>query len=1026
MASCGFTAQSEQLQFAQVSSTEPILDGTNHLYGDLCHLCEKLNDITRSFCDQHEVVLSALKRVAADSHKQRCSSQSFAGQDKLPKSKRSNDETGEENEMASRRSMLLDRTQEFEGMTTSTMVQPEVSEETKQLSTGQAIRFELDEGAIPPVAPQNLQEKTTVTDSGHVHEEAEKSKVETVDDCLKEKGTVGGTLSHFSHFESENVIKTRPANSTPVDDSPMDKFPSTIPKTWVPSGCPDVAFVLRPAWQSKIDLARVNGRVVTRNFVSTGLRATPMNSGVSLDRIHSHFIVPFRPDSTIRMTWDLLLICCLLWDILVTPLDICFNLPDTTLLLSVTAAIRIAWTIDLVLCFCTGTYDDYGKLIMTARIVIKNYVTTWFIVDIMVISVDWLFFFLFVAGAEGGSSNGFAPATIMRLSRLVKILRTLARMWRLARSHLIPKMLFEVMLLDSRTMSAFGGVVKSFGIVFIFFHYVACLWFAISSPRDSLPEDTQIPEKYMVSMQWALQNLYGLNERSVNSVEGCYSIAVVFWSFILINVLVAKVTLSVSLLESSNLVHEQTACNRFLKRRHISVDNSVRMKLVIRSRHCSGARAILEEETRLLQLLPKALQYDLHSEVRGPFLMKHKFLAFLDKINMRLTRQIAHEAIEEVEVTDTERVFHVGDACRRALLHRRGCFEYEFDPPTLRRSSVSLQADRGGETRIEHVSKGQMISEIVLWTEWEHPGTLTATTDSILFAIDYEIFGDVVRQHLHAIIHAVKYGKRFICLVNSSEDNRTDLFDYTYTGPELEPQQTSPFQHFIFLSHYKQEAGTEATLLYEELTQLVQADPLHPANELVTPIFVDSEGLDDLQNLTMHVAQSDCLVLLLTSNVLSRPWCLIEIVTAYRAEVQIVPVEVQSRRFAYEYPDDSFYTKFLMGATLSASDISLLRCTGISLEDCATAIRETFTKIACPFSPHKSRLVRQAEMLGILERIRVAPATSISMGMNHRRTITFRGWRTDLETERQTSMDAGNVALGPASEESASVATATL
>jgi hypothetical protein len=89
-------------------------------------------------------------------------------------------------------------------------------------------------------------------------------------------------------------------------------------------------------------------------------------------------------------------------------------------------------------------------------------------------------------------------------------------------------------------------------------------------------------------------------------------------------------------------------------------------------------------------------------------------------------------------------------------------------------------------------------------------------------------------------------------------------------------------QYCCFLSHYKREAATEARLLQLELEKVLGG-----------PVFIDSDDLKDLRLLTHHVRNSDVLVLLLTENFLTRPWCLIEIWTAINEGIPIVALNVR-------------------------------------------------------------------------------------------------------------------------------------
>jgi hypothetical protein len=64
------------------------------------------------------------------------------------------------------------------------------------------------------------------------------------------------------------------------------------------------------------------------------------------------------------------------------------------------------------------------------------------------------------------------------------------------------------------------------------------------------------------------------------------------------------------------------------------------------------------------------------------------------------------------------------------------------------------------------------------------------------------------------------------------------------------------------------------------------------------PVFLDSSALNDLRNLVSEgVHRSDAIVLLATKGVLTRPWCLIELLEATRKKIPIMVVEIAGRGF---------------------------------------------------------------------------------------------------------------------------------
>ena len=96
--------------------------------------------------------------------------------------------------------------------------------------------------------------------------------------------------------------------------------------------------------------------------------------------------------------------------------------------------------------------------------------------------------------------------------------------------------------------------------------------------------------------------------------------------------------------------------------------------------------------------------------------------------------------------------------------------------------------------------------------------------------------------------------------------------------------------YFAFVSHMKAEAAMEARFLQIELEALKE-------DELV---FLDSDDLRDLTKLIDHVQKSRCLILVLTRKVLTRPYCILEVLTAIEARIPIVCVTVAGK------PNDTY------------------------------------------------------------------------------------------------------------------------
>eukprot|EP00747_Dinoflagellata_sp_TGD_P224123 gnl/TRDRNA2_/TRDRNA2_96253_c1_seq1.p1 gnl/TRDRNA2_/TRDRNA2_96253_c1~~gnl/TRDRNA2_/TRDRNA2_96253_c1_seq1.p1 ORF type:complete len:555 (+),score=97.75 gnl/TRDRNA2_/TRDRNA2_96253_c1_seq1:107-1666(+) len=174
--------------------------------------------------------------------------------------------------------------------------------------------------------------------------------------------------------------------------------------------------------------------------------------------------------------------------------------------------------------------------------------------------------------------------------------------------------------------------------------------------------------------------------------------------------------------------------------------------------------------------------------------------------------------------------------------------------------------------------------------------------------------------------------------------------------------------HFIFLSHYKVEAGTEAALMRSELMALISTDPDSPAHKFDVPFFLDSEDLFDINYLTEQVHNSYNVLLLLTPEVLTRPWCLVELVEARRANANILPIQILKKGTEFQFPDETFYQRLRDGSLMSAADTAILQNVNISVEEIETTLRDVFSRIAGRFSPHESMKVRKGELMHIMDK----------------------------------------------------------
>jgi len=186
-----------------------------------------------------------------------------------------------------------------------------------------------------------------------------------------------------------------------------------------------------------------------------------------------------------------------------------------------------------------------------------------------------------------------------------------------------------------------------------------------------------------------------------------------------------------------------------------------------------------------------------------------------------------------------------------------------------------------------------------------------------------------------------------------------------------------------FLSHYKMEAASDCRYLHDVLSKMLRS-----------AIYYDSSSLTDLRTLfTEGIHQSDCIVLVATKGVLTRPWCLLELLESKRKNVPVIPIGLTGATW-----DASEMRAYVndMEARLRTTDEPALELLqehlGSDLSELQTAILEvidtwqdTDTHAQLVWNPHVGDDEMLANLKSLVERMAVATGRQVE-------------WQTQTET----------------------------
>jgi hypothetical protein len=167
----------------------------------------------------------------------------------------------------------------------------------------------------------------------------------------------------------------------------------------------------------------------------------------------------------------------------------------------------------------------------------------------------------------------------------------------------------------------------------------------------------------------------------------------------------------------------------------------------------------------------------------------------------------------------------------------------------------------------------------------------------------------------------------------------------------------------FFLTHHKRDAASIVNSLRTDIASHFRLDPGY--------VYLDSENLLDLHDLRASVRDSLVLIVVLTKDVFTRPWCLAEIITAIESQVPIVSIHIEGQGNSYDFPSTQ---RFLQSPNF-AEELDLanpgavqeLTNQGIDVPKMGNAIGGMLPYIISKsYNVSASERVREAQLLDII------------------------------------------------------------
>lgn len=240
------------------------------------------------------------------------------------------------------------------------------------------------------------------------------------------------------------------------------------------------------------------------------------------------------PDSNFRTCWDLLSFIFTIYQSITIPFRISFEQEPTGGFYYYETFIDSFFLAEIFVTLNTGFYRQ-GELKMERKLIIRNYVTTWFFMDLFAsFPYSWV---ITLTSSDSGSSStdettsgtatdssssststsGSAVYKTPQLLRLLRIVRFL-RILRLLRVLKLRKLLMRLEdYIVSDRMNALVEFMKLMLIIIFIAHWIACFfWYVGKQELDNNGlswilnagiQDSDVEDKYLTSLYWAFTTM---------------------------------------------------------------------------------------------------------------------------------------------------------------------------------------------------------------------------------------------------------------------------------------------------------------------------------------------------------------------------------------------------------------------------------------------------------------------------------------------------------------------------------------
>lgn len=486
----------------------------------------------------------------------------------------------------------------------------------------------------------------------------------------------------------------------------------------------------------------------------------------------SRFIA--RPGNRRRLLWDLCGLFFIAYDCLAIPLNV-FDPPESEFSVVANWLTLLYWTMNIGATLTTGFVQE-GVEVLSPKEILKNYLKSWFIIDVLTLGPDWaleIVAWSSPSASENGDTSGAGEN--MRLLRVFRVVRV-ARLLRLLKVKWLLETIGDAIPMSDYT-TIVARVAQMMAILLYLNHVIACVFFATTTvgsyektwTAEYMPANADWRDSYMVALHWSLTQFTpaAMDVQPQNMLERAYAISVVIVALVGFSYVVGDISSCLTQLRNMS----ETSSKEFRKLRNFMRMHKVPRQLALRvtkfAEHAYSKQreAMPMSKVTLLNLVSEQLLGELTFEMNKPHLIIHPLFENMENNGTIVLQRLCTKALTTKQLAHNDFLFVTGEQAEAMYFLSSGVLLYK--------KSLSEEHEEYVQANFDWVT------EPALWlNNWEHLGTAEAHGESVLISISADRFKKVVSQANPVLIRVVQiYARRFLAWINDLPLNElSDVF----------------------------------------------------------------------------------------------------------------------------------------------------------------------------------------------------------------------------------------------------------